>query len=255
MKGSRYTEEQIAFALRQAESGIPAAEVCRKMGGSENALYAWKKEFDGLHPAHPRKRQRISPLCCSAAGFRRRALTAFSSSSDMVVLGLMRRLQRRFASIRNAELFNVFFLPLVFWSIWRDAEDQTFVARTASMALVGFLLIQGSVYWHLKLCSLQTHTPIANRHLLVFYQLKRVNVVALCLTALGIILAGLSGAVTPQDAWWGLSLTFFAWLEFVNYYFVQLMHDTRRDLAYLRRWKRLRLAPLATDLRQAHLIR
>jgi putative transposase len=36
MKGSKFTEEQIAFALKQAESGITVAEVCRKMGVSEN---------------------------------------------------------------------------------------------------------------------------------------------------------------------------------------------------------------------------
>jgi len=35
MKQKRYTEEQIAFALRQADSGIPVAEICRKMGVSE----------------------------------------------------------------------------------------------------------------------------------------------------------------------------------------------------------------------------
>ncbi len=33
MKKSRYTEEQIAFALRQAESGMPVSDVCRQMGG------------------------------------------------------------------------------------------------------------------------------------------------------------------------------------------------------------------------------
>jgi putative transposase len=47
MKGKRYTEEQIAFALRQAESGVPGAEVCRKLGVSEKTFYAWKK-FAGL---------------------------------------------------------------------------------------------------------------------------------------------------------------------------------------------------------------
>ncbi len=35
MKKSKFTEEQIAFALRQAESGTTVAEVCRKMGISE----------------------------------------------------------------------------------------------------------------------------------------------------------------------------------------------------------------------------
>lgn len=48
MKGKRYTEEQMAFALRQAESGVPAVEVCRKMGVSEKTFYAWKKKFGGM---------------------------------------------------------------------------------------------------------------------------------------------------------------------------------------------------------------
>lgn len=40
MKRSKFTEEQIAFALKQAESGITVAEVRRKMGVSENTFYA-----------------------------------------------------------------------------------------------------------------------------------------------------------------------------------------------------------------------
>jgi putative transposase len=38
MKKSRYTDEQIAFALRQAETGVLPAEICRKMGISEQTL-------------------------------------------------------------------------------------------------------------------------------------------------------------------------------------------------------------------------
>ena len=48
MKRKRFTEEQIAFALRQEESGIPAGEVCRKMGVSEATFYRWKKKFGSL---------------------------------------------------------------------------------------------------------------------------------------------------------------------------------------------------------------
>jgi putative transposase len=48
MKKSRYTEEQIAFALRQAESGTPVADVCRQMGISEASFYVWKKQYGKL---------------------------------------------------------------------------------------------------------------------------------------------------------------------------------------------------------------
>ncbi len=48
MKKSRYTDEQIAFALKQAETGIPVAEVIRRMGVSEQTFYRWKKLYGGL---------------------------------------------------------------------------------------------------------------------------------------------------------------------------------------------------------------
>ncbi len=48
MKKKQYTEEQIAFALRQADTGTPVAEVIRRMGISEQTFYRWKKKFGGM---------------------------------------------------------------------------------------------------------------------------------------------------------------------------------------------------------------
>ncbi|CAM4458382.1 hypothetical protein SB00001_01849 [Klebsiella variicola] len=48
MKKTRYTEEQIAFALKQAETGTRVEELCRKMGISEATFYNWKKKFGGM---------------------------------------------------------------------------------------------------------------------------------------------------------------------------------------------------------------
>lgn len=48
MKKTRYTEEQIAFALKQAATGTRVEEVCRKMGISEATFYNWKKKFGGM---------------------------------------------------------------------------------------------------------------------------------------------------------------------------------------------------------------
>ncbi len=55
MKRSRYTEEQIAFALRQAESGTPVGEVCRKMGVTEQSFYRWKRRYAGMGVAELRR--------------------------------------------------------------------------------------------------------------------------------------------------------------------------------------------------------
>ena len=48
MKKTRFTEEQISFALRQAETGTSVAEVCRKMGISEATFHNCKKKYGGL---------------------------------------------------------------------------------------------------------------------------------------------------------------------------------------------------------------
>jgi len=55
MGRKQYTEEQIAFALRQAESGTPVAEIIRRLGVSEQTFYRWKKQFAGLGVAELRR--------------------------------------------------------------------------------------------------------------------------------------------------------------------------------------------------------
>jgi putative transposase len=59
MKKSRSTEEQIAFALRQAEGGTPIVEVCRKMGVSEQTFFRWKKKFAGMGVAEVRRLKQL----------------------------------------------------------------------------------------------------------------------------------------------------------------------------------------------------
>ena len=48
MKKTKFTEAQIIFALRQAETGVSVSEVCRKMGISDATFYNWKKKYGGL---------------------------------------------------------------------------------------------------------------------------------------------------------------------------------------------------------------
>lgn len=48
MKKTKFTEAQIAFVLKQVETGTRVDEVCRKMGISEASFYNWKKKFGDL---------------------------------------------------------------------------------------------------------------------------------------------------------------------------------------------------------------
>jgi len=59
MKRKRYTEEQIGFALRQADSGTPVLDVCRKMGITEVTFYRWKKKFAGMGVAEIRRLKQL----------------------------------------------------------------------------------------------------------------------------------------------------------------------------------------------------
>ena len=47
MKRSRFSEEQIVYAIRQPESGTPVGDLCRQLGVSDATFYAWKKKIAG----------------------------------------------------------------------------------------------------------------------------------------------------------------------------------------------------------------
>lgn len=55
MPRERYTEGQIPFAIRQHESCTAIAEIIRKMGISEQALYRWNTKFAGMGVAEVRR--------------------------------------------------------------------------------------------------------------------------------------------------------------------------------------------------------
>jgi putative transposase len=59
MRKSQFTDQQIAFALRQAESGTPVPEVCRKMGVSEPTFYRWKQKYGGLMPSEVQRLRQL----------------------------------------------------------------------------------------------------------------------------------------------------------------------------------------------------
>jgi putative transposase len=59
MKRSRYSDEQIAFALRQAEGGMAVPDVCRQMGISEATFYIWKKKYGSLGASEVRELRQL----------------------------------------------------------------------------------------------------------------------------------------------------------------------------------------------------
>lgn len=59
MKKSRFSEQQIAFILKQAENGSSVEEVCRKAGISQQTYYRWRKKYGGLMPSELKRLKQL----------------------------------------------------------------------------------------------------------------------------------------------------------------------------------------------------
>ena len=59
MARKAYTEEQIGFALRQAEAETAVSEICRKMGVAEATFYRWKQRYAGMGVAEIRRLKQL----------------------------------------------------------------------------------------------------------------------------------------------------------------------------------------------------
>ncbi len=59
MKRSKFSEEQIIYAIRQAESGTLVGDLCRQLGVSDATFYAWKKKYAHLGVSELRRLRQV----------------------------------------------------------------------------------------------------------------------------------------------------------------------------------------------------
>ena len=59
MKKSRFSEQQIAFILKQDDEGVAVAEICRKAGISEATYYNWRKKYGGPMPSEVKRLKQL----------------------------------------------------------------------------------------------------------------------------------------------------------------------------------------------------
>jgi putative transposase len=59
VKQKRFNVEQIVAVLKQAEAGVPLAELVRRVGISEQTFYRWKKQYVGLEVDQVRQLQQL----------------------------------------------------------------------------------------------------------------------------------------------------------------------------------------------------
>lgn len=161
------------------------------------------------------------------------------------------RLERRLASLRTLEWANVVWLALLllWWlpvQLGEPMPDGVW-QRTLAYVPVASLLLVGGWYWHRKLQQLRQERPLDDA-LRILDHLARVLPWALGVATGAILLSWLSRAGYATDRAWATGMIVFAWAEYVNYFKVQLMHDTRSDLRRLRRTRKLRQSWLAHDI-------
>lgn len=161
------------------------------------------------------------------------------------------RLLRRLALLRNIEWCNIPLMAAVL--LWwvpaaggRAIPADTWL-RTVAFLPVGGLLLVGGWYWHRKLLELRQRRGIDSA-LAVLDRLDRWLPWVLTGWSVALVAAWLVRLGTATDRWWAAGLLALAWAEFINYFRVQLMHDTRSDLQRLLTTRRLRRSWLATDL-------
>lgn len=161
------------------------------------------------------------------------------------------RLLRRLATLRTLEWANAGWLAVILlW--WLPARrglrhpDDTWL-RLLGYLPVAALLVVGGWYWHRKLHQLRDGRSMDDA-LASFDLLDRLLPRVFVLLTLALIGAWIVAAGTTGDRVWATGFLAFAWAEFVNYFRLQLMHDTRSDLRRLAATRRLRRSWLASDL-------
>ncbi len=55
MRRSRFSEEQIIGILKEQESGVPVADLCRRHGVSDASIYKWKAKYGGMEVSEAKR--------------------------------------------------------------------------------------------------------------------------------------------------------------------------------------------------------
>ena len=79
MKKSKFTEEQIVYAIKQVEAEVPIPQVCRKYGIGQQSVYTWPRKFARVGVVELRELRRLRSRCCQSGN--RQVASAASSSS------------------------------------------------------------------------------------------------------------------------------------------------------------------------------
>jgi hypothetical protein len=162
----------------------------------------------------------------------------------------MHTLNSRFNYLRSVELLAVVALPLLFtWDWSKHPGSVHWPLGIAALFSVCYLLLQGGIYWHLKLRALNQSASLPAYFGKLFRAFRLSSLIVLGVVGVWFAIEMASKGWSMQLAW-PLGIYLFAVLEHINYYHYQLMYDTGNAVRYVVRNRRLRRAALGTDLQR-----
>jgi len=157
------------------------------------------------------------------------------------------RLASRLVYLWTFELPGAAFFVFLVLASWKRAELGPIAG--SGLALVVFLLCQGSLYWLTKLYSLRRRPLLSDGAMVRLFQVCRaLSIIGILAMSIGLIF-GAAGNAAEGDYWVGFGLLVMAGLEYVNYYHFQLMYDSPTEVRWLLRAGRLKPAVLGRDLK------
>lgn len=161
------------------------------------------------------------------------------------IIPMKNHLLKRLRYLWTFELFNaVVMFPLLLWAMRRRLDIGLFSLFTTG--LVCLILLVGAAFWYLKYRDVQRTTRRLPRSRPFFRLAKRA--LAGLLLAVPVVLAWRWDDLGRGDMLFGLGMGLLALLEYVNYFYVQLMYDNQAELRYLLAHRRLKRAALVREL-------
>lgn len=166
----------------------------------------------------------------------------FTNSESDRLSHMKKKVVIRLRTLCYLEFINIFLLPVAFILYYKVDYQSLGINLIVSILLSSFLLFQGSLLWFAKIRELTNKNFILIR---LFKTFKYLNI--FCFAVLFILILRVP-FVGKNDIIGTAFFSTLAVLEYINYYEVQLMYDTRNDLKYLFRFGRLKRSKLKTML-------
>ncbi len=162
---------------------------------------------------------------------------------------MKKHLRQRLNYLWTFEMANACLVfPGVYYSISLNYRLGWF--SLGALGVVCAILIIGAVFWFLKKRTLDGSEFLLQPAVKRFFRASKIifGVALLVLLVLFVIRAFGQKSAPPADLGVGSILTLMAYLEYINYYFVQLSYDNRADIQYLLRYRRFKRAVMVREL-------